>query len=100
MRLLASSVAVLIPLLAAGQSMSDTAQKERERREKQKAAGASAAVITEESLKANKGSLANDPGAAKSGAGKTARPNSRPGAAPAAPVPSKGQFGCGKGMCG
>lgn len=57
--------AVLAAAMTAGvaspQSMGDAAQKERERREKLKEKGGQAAVVTSDELKANKGSLANDP---------------------------------------
>ena len=80
MRFLAGIVIVLVPALASGQSLGEVAQKERERRQKLKASGASAEVVTDESLKANKGSLANDPGAAQA----SPPPPTEPGAAPAA----------------
>ena len=51
MRLLAGIVMTLVPALASGQSMSEAAQKEKERRQKLKASGASAQVINDESLK-------------------------------------------------
>jgi len=80
MRFLASIVIVLVPALASGQSLGEVAQKERERRQKLKASGASAQVVTDESLKTNKGSLANDPGAAQA----SPPPTTEPGAPPAA----------------
>jgi len=78
MRVLPVIAVVLVPALVSGQSLGDAAQKERERRQRLKASGTSAQVITEESLKANKGSLANDPGPA------VASPSPSPEASPAA----------------
>jgi hypothetical protein len=48
------------PLVRA-QSLADAAQKERERREKAKAAGAPAKALTEDDLAQTKGKIANDP---------------------------------------
>ncbi len=53
--------AALAAGVASAQSMGDAAQRERERREKLKAKGGTAAVVTGDDLKSNKGSLANDP---------------------------------------
>ncbi len=105
MRFLAGIVIVLVPALASGQSLGEVAQKERERRQKLKASGASAEVVTDESLKANKGSLANDPGAAQPSspptaeraapaAGNAAKPTPRPPAPvpPGAPVVSEQEW--------
>jgi hypothetical protein len=62
MRLLPALVLVLLPSLAAAQSMGDAAAKERERRRKAREAGeASVPVVTEKELKANPGKLANNP---------------------------------------
>ncbi len=80
MGLLGALLIVLAPVLVSGQSLSDVAQKERERRQKLKVSGASAQVITEEALKTNKGSLANDPGAAQP----SPPPTTEPGAASSA----------------
>jgi len=82
-KLLGGAAIVLVTALASGQSLGDAAQKERERRQKLKTSGKNAEVITEESLKANKGSLANDPGAAQP----SPPPSTEPGAAEA-PAPA------------
>ncbi len=88
MRLPLGIVIALVPALASGQSLSDAARKERERRQKLKASGGHAEVITEESLKANKGSLANDPGVAQPSPSPTADPDSSPAPVKAAsPTP-------------
>ncbi len=65
--LAAATLAVLTSGPVLGQSMAEAAQKERERRAKAKEQGATAAVITGDELKANKGALANDPKAAPAG---------------------------------
>jgi hypothetical protein len=54
---------ILAGSFASAQSMGDAAQKERERREKLKQKGDRAALVTNDELKANKGSVANDPNA-------------------------------------
>ncbi len=54
-------IGFLVPSLAVAQSLGDVAQKEKERRKKIQHAGGSSKVVTEEELKANHGSLANDP---------------------------------------
>jgi len=54
-------LSLLAPSLAVGQSMDDAARKEKERRKKLQESSARAKVVSEEDLKANKGSLANDP---------------------------------------
>lgn len=62
MRVLTAALAAALTAGAASaQSMGDAVQKERERREKLKEKGGQAAVVTGDELKANKGSLANDP---------------------------------------
>ena len=52
---------LVIPALAAGQSLADTARKERERREAREAAGKSTPTVTEADLASAKGQLANAP---------------------------------------
>lgn len=79
--------AVLAAGSASAQSMSDASQKERERREKLKGKGERAAVVTSDDLKANKGSLANDPQAATAA---SAPPGAVPARAPrATPEPDR-----------
>jgi hypothetical protein len=56
-------VLLLLPALAAGQSLADLARKEKERREK-RPRSETARTLTEEDLEAADGSLANDPGEA------------------------------------
>lgn len=79
-------LALLLAGPALGQSLSEAAQKERERRAKAKEKGA-AAVVSDDELKANKGALANDP---KAGPAVAPRPPA-PGAAtkPATPEPDR-----------
>jgi hypothetical protein len=62
-RLRAIVVAALLTGVASAQSLGDAALKERERREKLKQKGDRAAVVTNDELQANKGSVANDPNA-------------------------------------
>lgn len=76
---------LLVPAVAAAQSLGDAAQKEKERRRKAQHSSAPSPVITIEELKSNRGSLANDPKAAPA-AGPQASPK-RDGTAPTpAPV--------------
>jgi hypothetical protein len=70
---------ILVPGLAAGQSLGDAAAKERERRRKLQETGPSSAVVDADALKAGKGTLANDPRAV---------PSSSPTPAKAGPKPS------------
>jgi hypothetical protein len=56
-------VALLFPVVSAGQSLEDAAQKEKERRKKLQQSGGSSTVIGDEALKSNHGTLANDPNA-------------------------------------
>ncbi len=57
----AAACLVLLPALAAGQSLGDAARKERERRAKVRETGGSTRTLTEEDLATTKGALANDP---------------------------------------
>jgi len=52
---------LLLPSLAAGQSLAEAARKEKERRKRNREAGVEARVVTEEDLKNASGTLANDP---------------------------------------
>jgi len=52
---------VALPALAGGQSLGDAAQKERDRRQKLREAGASARTLTEGDLATTRGRLANNP---------------------------------------
>lgn len=76
MRWPAALLAISLAAPAFGQSLAEAAQKERERRAKAKAQGASP-VVTGDELKGNKGALANDPKASPppaSGGSPMARP--------------------------
>jgi hypothetical protein len=61
-----------LPALASGQSLAETAQKERQRREKLHKEGVAARTVTDDDLSSAKGELANQPGAAESEAEKPA----------------------------
>jgi hypothetical protein len=78
------ALVLLVPALAVGQSMDDAAQKEKERRKKLQQAGVSAKVITDAELKANHGSVANDPKAPPA----TTSPQPSAAKPPAAPTPA------------
>jgi len=52
---------IVLPVLAAGQSLGDAAKKEQARREKVQHAGGRAPAFTEEDLSSTPGRLANDP---------------------------------------
>lgn len=54
-------LSLLAPSFAVGQSLDEAARKEKERRKKLQESSARAKVVDEENLKANKGSLANNP---------------------------------------
>jgi hypothetical protein len=83
MRLLGGVVLILVPAFAMGQSLGDAAAKERERRRKLQETGAASAVIDGDALKANRGTLANDPRAVPSPS-----PSTSKGGAKASPPPS------------
>ena len=89
MRLVGGVVLILVPALAMGQSLGDAAAKERERRRKLKEAGATSEVVDGDALKANKGSLANDPNAVPAPSKGTAKPSPSPSpvARPTSAVP-------------
>jgi hypothetical protein len=81
----------------AGQSLGDAAKKERDRRDKLRAAGASARTLTEQDLATTEGRLANNPkeetasgenGEASKGAGRATTSAPLPRTVPAA-VPSR-----------
>ena len=74
---------LLIPALAAAQSLGDAAQKEKERRKKIQHSGTASPVITDDELKSNHGTLANDPKAAPA-----ASPQASPKPGAAAPTPA------------
>jgi hypothetical protein len=68
-----------LPALAGGQSLGDTAKKERDRREKLRQTGASSRELTEADLATTKGQLANDPNAeaAQIGSGEASQKSGR-----------------------
>jgi hypothetical protein len=77
----AFALLLALPELAAGQSLGETARKERERREKLRQAGDAAPLVTDDELAANKGTLANDPKQAVPAQPEAQRPATRGGRA-------------------
>ncbi|MGH9460661.1 MAG: hypothetical protein ACRD1X_05560, partial [Vicinamibacteria bacterium] len=57
--LIGALLLLAIPALGAGQSLSELAQKEKERRKKNKETGAEVQVITDRELVSNQGRIAN-----------------------------------------
>ena len=58
-------LSLLAPAFAVGQSLDEAARKEKERRKKLQESSSPTKVVDEDRLKANKGSLANNPDSAK-----------------------------------
>jgi hypothetical protein len=89
---------VVLPVVAAGQSLGEAAKKERERRDKLRRAGVTTRTLTEEDVATTKGRLANDPNEQPaSEAGDTAKSEDGPVASALETVPEDAPSGRGEG---